>query len=163
MSKKTSIPKSDPISVQVNNPSIRSERVNLKSCSLEFVPKEKAVGENLTYELTVAVFGQLLVSEIAVKVRNDLPENNDFSQILIFSLVGLFTGDEGISPEQIADFGKNFTFSILWPYAREFAQDMFQRTGFPSECLPIINAQETTKKMIENDLIKVQIIGEGKP
>lgn len=136
---------------------IKAEKVNLRSCSLDFVTKDTAPAEDLTHELSVAVLGKILAAELSVVLLNNIPDNNDFAQLLSFKLVGLFTADEGLSEEQIADFGQKYTLSIIWPYAREFAQYMFQRTGFQSECLPIINAQEVTKEMIEKGSIKVQI------
>lgn len=135
---------------------IKCERVNLKSCNLQFIPQDKVVNQNLHFSLIARVFEKLLLSELNVQVVNFFPENNQFAQILTFSLVGVFTSGSDVTKDVLGDFGKSYTLSILWPYAREFSQDMFQRTGFTWECLPVINAQDTTMKMIENGEIKVE-------
>ena len=135
---------------------IKCERINLKYCNLDFVPQDKVGFEKFTYSMTLRVFEKLLLSELQVRVVNFFPENNQFAQVLSYNLVGIFTTDHKVSQEKFGDFGKHFTFSILWPYAREFAQDIFSRTGFSWDCLPIINAQDTTKKMIESGSITVQ-------
>lgn len=135
---------------------IKLERINLKSCNINFFPAEKSGDEKLSYSLSPSVFKNLLLSELHIRIVNSIPNNDQFVQILNFSLIGIFTVDEGITKEAIGDFGTNYSISILWPYAREFSQDIFQRAGFPAQCLPIINAQEVTKDMVDKGLIKVK-------
>ena len=134
---------------------IKCERVNLKSCNLRFLPKDKVLDKKLHFSLSPGIYDHLLLSELKISIVNIFPENDKFAQVLSFSLVGVFISDENVKNEDLAEFGKYYSLSILWPYAREFSQDIFQRTGFSWDCLPIINPQDVTKKMIDNEEITV--------
>jgi len=153
------LPESNVITQDDKENQIKCERVNLKSCGLNFVPTEKAGDQKLQFSLNCRVFENLLLSELQIRMVNDFPENDQFSQVLQFQMVGVFSSGKAVSKENLGNFGKHYTLSILWPYAREFSQDLLQRTGFSWKCLPIVNAQETTKEMIENNSITVEFTG----
>ena len=79
---------------------------------------------------------------------------------LRFGLVASFSADPAISPEQLGEFAKFYSLSILWPYAREYASDQLRRAGEDCLSLPIINPQVVTERLIEDDLVQVEIISE---
>lgn len=139
---------------------IKCESVNLKSCNLRFVTKEKVVDRKLHFSLFPGVYDHLLLSELRVSIVNFIPENDKFAQLLTFSLVGVFTSGDNVTNEDLGEFGKYYSLSIIWPYAREFSQDIFQRTGFSWDCLPIINPRDVTMKMIDSGDITVKFHNE---
>ncbi len=77
---------------------------------------------------------------------------------LRFVLMGTFCAENDVSPEDLGEFVKMYTVSILWPYAREFATDQFRRAGGDIMVLPIINPQIVTEYIVENNLVEVEII-----
>jgi hypothetical protein len=79
---------------------------------------------------------------------------------LRFGLMVKFVGDEGILPEEMGDFSKLYTLSILWPYAREYVSDHFRRAGESYVSLPVINPQIVTEQLIEEDLVEVIFMDE---
>lgn len=82
---------------------------------------------------------------------------------LAFVLMGTFSVQQEMTPEDLANFVKLYTVTILWPYAREFATNQFRRTGSDDVVLPIINPQVVTEHIVENNLVDVQIISKAKP
>jgi preprotein translocase subunit SecB len=72
-------------------------------------------------------------------------------------MLGVFTTENVVQPEALADFARMYTLSILWPYAREYTSDQLRRAGQPFESLPIINPQMITEKLIEGGLVKIEI------
>lgn len=81
---------------------------------------------------------------------------------LAFVLMGTFSTTQNITPEQLGDFIKMYTVTILWPYAREYSTDQFRRAGGHEVVLPIINPQVVTEHIVENNLVEVQIIRKKK-
>jgi len=77
---------------------------------------------------------------------------------LRFVLMGTFEAHSEMSPEDLGEFVKMYTLSILWPYAREYATDQIRRAGGDIMVLPIINPQVVTEHIVENDLVEVEII-----
>jgi preprotein translocase subunit SecB len=78
---------------------------------------------------------------------------------LRFVLMGTFLAKEDtMSPEDLGEFVKMYTLSILWPYAREYATDQIRRASGDIMTLPIINPQVVTEHIVENNLVEVQII-----
>lgn len=77
---------------------------------------------------------------------------------LRFVYMATFHSNQEIHPEELGDFAKMYTLSILWPYAREYANDQLRRTGEENLVLPIINPQVVTEQLVENDFIQVEII-----
>jgi|GEM_PF-2226255 len=82
---------------------------------------------------------------------------------LAFVLMGTFSVQQEMTPEDLGHFVKMYTVTILWPYAREFATNQFRRTGSDDVVLPIINPQVVTEHIVENNLVEVQIISKAKP
>lgn len=76
---------------------------------------------------------------------------------LRFALIGFFSAEKDLSTEDLADFGRMYTLSILWPYAREYAADQIRRTGETVLTLPVINPQAVTENLIKSDLVEVVI------
>ncbi len=77
---------------------------------------------------------------------------------LRFSLLATFITNDDIKPEELGNFAKMYTLSILWPYAREYTGDQFRRVGASFDVLPIINPQVITEHMVNTGLIDVEII-----
>lgn len=119
---------------------------------------------------------------VAFRVRGIVEENKAYSYLeviarhkvtghpgqvvgfnLAFVLMGTFSVQQEITPENLANFVKMYTVTILWPYAREFATNQFRRTGSDDVVLPIINPQVVTEHIVENNLVDVQIISKTKP
>jgi len=76
---------------------------------------------------------------------------------LRFALIGFFSAEKDLSTEDLADFVRMYTLSILWPYAREYAADQIRRTGETAPALPVINPQAVTDNLIKSDLVEVVI------
>lgn len=132
----------------------------VSSTLLPLDPEKEKEGESrFTFKVKVDVQGndatsQLKTQVVFVSSKEGEPLKGYWLQ---FILVGMFVGDEGISPEILGDFVRMYTISILWPYAREYASDQFQRTGEPFFALPIINPQVLTDNVIKSGLIEVEI------
>jgi preprotein translocase subunit SecB len=131
--------------------------IALRSTNLVDLPEDKKDLEKIAWILSPRISKNNLYSELNVRVINTISDDPYFAQILTFSIVGHFVKDDDVSDESFVDFGRDYSLSILWPYAREYANDVFQRTGVPCELLPIINAQTTTEEMVEAGKIKVEI------
>lgn len=147
---KKQIPLIEPISY-----SIKCLNINLKSCSLNIIAKDKVEDKKLKYSIQCHVFNNLLLSELRVKTFSIISENNQFAQSSSFIIVGVFSGETETPKNVLAEFGKFSSLTILWPYAREFYQSLLQRTGFAFDCLPVINAQVMTERMIKENSILI--------
>ncbi len=118
-------------------------------------------------------------SRITFKIRVDVHENLAFGLLhtyvvyvasepgeplqgcwLSFNMVGTFEANEEMPLEELGDFARMYTLSILWPYAREYASDQFRRAGESADTLPIINPQTLTEKLVKSDLVEVVIHSE---
>lgn len=146
------------VAAVINDSLIQCARVSLKSCHLGLQQQNTDSEKNLEFNVVNRVSGQLLISELRLKLLNPVEENPGVIQILEFSLVGIFVATPDVKQETLGDFGKMFTFAILWPYAREFVHDILQRTGIKFANLPIINAQDTTQDMIKKGEITLEFI-----
>jgi preprotein translocase subunit SecB len=78
---------------------------------------------------------------------------------LEFVLAGFFSCTEEIVDFDLSDFARQYTLSILWPYAREYASDVFKRSGFPFPELPIINPQSVTDDLLRKGLVTTSGMG----
>lgn len=135
---------------------IQCERVSLRECNLSAVnPEEHKDEPPVQFAIQPVVFGNdKMVSELKVCASN-FRKNAKVGFILNFTMVAYFRGSENTTKEQLGEFGQLYTLSILWPYAREFAQDMFMRSGFPGSLLPVINPTATTEDMMKQKMIEV--------
>lgn len=104
-----------------------------------------------------AVYSYLNV-QLLHSVPGDLEEVQGHE--LNFVYLASFTSTENIPPEELGEFAKFYTLSLLWPYAREYVSDQLRRIGEDDFVLPIINPQVITKYLIENDLVKVKFLNE---
>ena len=77
---------------------------------------------------------------------------------LRFGILGSFQAPEVVSQENLGEFAKMHSLSFLWPYAREYSSSLIRRMSINAPPLPIINPQTMTPKLIENELVKVQIL-----
>lgn len=121
---------------------------------------EAPEGSRFTFKISAIVqdneaFSHLETQVIYLSV-DDMDERKGY--FLRFGLVAKFSGDVEIDTEQVADFVRYYTLSILWPYAREYAGDQLRRAGEACLSLPIINPQVVTERLIEDDLVLVEII-----
>lgn len=116
--------------------------------------------------------------KIQFKIRAFIKENQAFSQLetrilftpsnfedisgfsLRFKLLVKFLADDNLPENELAEFVRFYTLTILWPYAREFASDQLRRAGYFKLILPIINPQIITKRLIEDELIEINCIDE---
>lgn len=103
------------------------------------------------------VYSDGLVSKLKVNIFNHLQNRTEkhLCRNLEFVLAGIFSCNEEATDIELQEFAKGYTLSILWPYAREYASDVFSRSGLPFPELPIINPQSVTKDMISKDLITI--------
>lgn len=109
-------------------------------------------------EITVerrTAYAHLHVQVAALSETPDLPGCS-----LNFTLMGVFRAEGEMPPEALGDFARYYNLSILWPYAREYTADQLRRAGLPFEALPVINPQVVTEKLIEADLIELNIISD---
>lgn len=123
-------------------------------------PEGKREGEShFTFGIRVDVrdevaYSQLRTHVVFVSSKAGAPLRG---YSLNFTLMGVFTGDEETKAEILGDFARLYTLSILWPYAREYTSDQFQRAGESFDALPIINPQFLTESMIESGAVEVAI------
>jgi preprotein translocase subunit SecB len=113
------------------------------------------------FRIHAIVEGQTSYSYL--EVQAGYPASSGFEEVngydLSFVLMGIFKSqDEKISPEDLGQFVKLYTLTILWPYAREYATDQLRRASIDDCILPIINPQIVTEHIITNNLVEVQII-----
>lgn len=140
---------------------IQCKAVRLLSSHLEPLnpDEESDLDSRFSFNIQVdvtddAAFAQLHTQVILVTSGEEEPLRGYRLQ---FVLVGVFAGDQTVTPNILGDFTRMYTLSILWPYAREYTSDQFRRTGDPFDSLPIINPQVLTESMIESKLIEVRI------
>jgi len=130
--------------------------VGLKECALAPLPIERKGDPRVQFAITPIVFGNdRLISELRICLINIVSEQPFVGQELTFAMAGVFRGSEVTTKEQMGEFGQMYTLSVLWPYAREFAQDIFHRTGMRFLPLPVINPTGTTADMLEQGQITV--------
>jgi preprotein translocase subunit SecB len=151
----------EPSSEQVNKKVIPENlieclNIGLKECSLVPLPSERKEEPRIQFAITPIVFGNdRLISELRICLINIVSEEPFAGQELTFAMAGVFKGSEETTKEQMGEFGQLYTLSILWPYAREFAQDILHRTGRRYSPLPVINPTGTTLDLLEQGQITV--------
>lgn len=119
-------------------------------------------GSRFSFKISAFVEGNQAFSHLETQViyLSGEDEGERKGYFLRFGLVARFTGDAQIDAEQMAGFVRYYTLSILWPYAREYAGDQLRRTGEDCLSLPIINPQVVTERLVEGDLIQVEIVAQ---
>lgn len=112
------------------------------------------------FRIRIMVDGKKSFSYLEVKVNYFFDDGPDDLQgyNLSFVLMATFSPGADVPQDAFIEFVKAYTLTILWPYAREYASDQFRRVGNHDIILPIINPQVVTEQIIENDLVKVEII-----
>lgn len=134
------------------------ERVNLllSNYSQEEV-SESTNQAKLDIGIEVDIHDNGFVSRLHVTENfiSAIDENNKVCHRLSFCLAGYFACADQSTKEDIKLVGQLHSLSILWPYAREYSSDVFRRIGCAYPILPIINPQDLTQKLIENNEIKV--------
>lgn len=121
---------------------------------------EQYDSSRFTFKISAAVQGSQAFSHLETQViyraADEAGEPRGFH--LRFGLLARFSGDEGIDPQEMGNFARLYTLSILWPYAREYAADQLRRAGEDCLSLPIINPQLVTERLIEDELVEVEMI-----
>jgi hypothetical protein len=160
----------DPKSVDVSNPEtqyrVQCARVNLVSSALNPLTDDiKETESKFVFKITAFVNKNVAFSLLDVQVFWIKSQKNEpvAGYKLRFGFEGMFIGEDAIPPDQLADFVKMYTLSILWPYAREYTSDQFRRTGQLFDQLPVINPQIVTENLVKNNLITVKIFEEEAP
>jgi preprotein translocase subunit SecB len=142
--------------------SVQCEDVRLISSILKplVVEEDTEKSTKLAFRINAVVDGNQAYSYLEVVSKNVFLEDPSSLQgfQLSYVLMGTFSSSEKMTSEELAEFVKMYTLSILWPYAREYATDQFRRTGISDIILPIIKPQVVTEHIVENDLVKVEII-----
>ncbi len=135
---------------------IQCEKVCLRECSFNPVnPEEHHDDPQVQFAIQPVVFDSIkMISELKVCLLN-LRVNKKVGFLLKFTIVAYFKSKGNTTKEQLGEFGQLYSLSILWPYAREFAQTMFARSGFSMPTLPVINPTSTTDDMLKQGLINV--------
>lgn len=155
--------KSVDVSTAETHFSIQCEDIRLVSSLFRlFTEEDKQYDSSrFTFKISAFVQGNQAYSHLDTQVIYLSPEESEETQgyVLRFGLVARFAADEEISPEEMGGFVKFYTLSILWPYAREYAGDQLRRAGEDCLSLPIINPQVVTERLVEDDLVQVEIIG----
>jgi preprotein translocase subunit SecB len=144
---------------------IQCEKISLRECNLVAINSiEHKNDPELKFAVQPVVFGDNhLLSELKIcLVNNNVNPKANLGFILNFTYMAVFSGPDTLTKEQMGEFGQLYTLSTLWPYAREFAQNIFLRTNFQTKPLPIINPTSTTAEMINQGLINV-IYQDGDP
>jgi preprotein translocase subunit SecB len=141
---------------------ILCENIHLVSSTLSpIVDKQVTLKESqITFGIRSIVNGDRASSYLEVQLKYIISRSSEETPgyNLNFVIMGHFKSQEDLSPEEFGDFAKQYSLSILWPYAREYASDQLRRTGEKDFLLPIINPKAITEQLLENDLIEVEIV-----
>lgn len=137
---------------------IKCEKIYLLSSSYcqEAADTNKGYAK-LDFSIDVDLYDDHYTSKLNVHANylNSSGEANKFGQSLSFCIAGVFTTNEMPKKEVLINFAKLYSLSILWPYAREYASDVFRRTGYSYPVFPIVNPQGLTKQLIKNKKITI--------
>jgi preprotein translocase subunit SecB len=124
------------------------------------VDTDKDTSTRFAFRIHAVVEGLRAYSYLEVKInyfyKDELGELEGFN--LAYVMMGTFGTNDKIPQPEFVDFVRMYTLTILWPYAREYATDQFRRAGNDGAILPIINPQVVTQKIIEGNLIEVEIV-----
>ena len=162
----------DPAAVDVSTDDaqfiVQCEDVRLISSVLHpIVQSEENEEDNLTpfaFRIRVLVDEDKVHGFLETQVNSMIPSPTDelIGYHLICAYMATFSVNNPLPPNELGNFAKFYTLSILWPYAREYAADVLRRTGEHFEPLPIINPQVLTKHLIENDMVEVTFANSSK-
>lgn len=145
---------------------VQCEDIRLISSSLTPVIKKSEADKPARFAFRVRAIVEEKKAYSYLEVLANHSASNHQDQVagfnLSFVLMGTFSTEQDITPEQLGEFIKMYTVTILWPYAREYSTDQFRRAGGHEVVLPIINPQVVTEHIVENNLVEVQIIGKKK-
>lgn len=141
---------------------VQCEDIRLIVSSLKplIVDEARDTSTRFAFRVRATIEGQKAYSYLEMKVNYFFEDSDDELQgfNLSYVLMGTFSTESELKPEDFAHFIKMYTVSILWPYAREYASDQFRRAGNHEVVLPIINPQVVTQQIVENNLVEVEII-----
>ncbi len=167
---KKTLQKPQPATVDVSSDethyTVQCEDVRLISSRLQPILSDKKNDNapRFTFRIRAVVEGKKAYSYLEVLVNQFIVGHpsklNGFELSLV--LMGTFAPSEDMSPEDLGNFVKQYTVTILWPYAREYVTDVFRRTSTKDVVLPIINPQVVTKYIVENNLVEVEIVKKKK-
>lgn len=161
--------KQDPmvdVSSKLTHYAVQCEDIRLISSSLTPVinKSEARKPSRFAFRIRAIVEGKKAYSYLEV-IANHAASNHQ-EQVagfnLSFVLMGTFSTEQDITPNQLGEFIKMYTVTILWPYAREYSTDQFRRAGGHEVVLPIINPQVVTEHIVENNLVEVKIVSKKK-
>jgi len=136
----------------------KCEVVNLISSTYcQQLVKEELASPKLDIGIEIDIHEDRFIPKLKIDAEfvTDL-DAEKIKHTLSFVLAGFFSITGVWDKTEMINSAKMFSLSILWPYAREYASDVFRRSGYRFPVLPIINAQEVTKQFIENDKINVK-------
>lgn len=123
-------------------------------------PMETQVG----FRIRVVVTGEGAYAYLEVQITAGVEDDEDPDEIfgyrLNFILLGLYTSPLDLEPSEIGEFARMNALATLWPYAREYAGDQFQRAGEPGISLPVIDPNVVTQHLVEEGLLEVVYTGE---
>jgi preprotein translocase subunit SecB len=145
------------IGKEVSNDKIHCGQILLRYSKLEDISENDKSDHELQFKVTPRIKNNNLFLELHIRIENVINSGPIYAQSLTFGLIGHFIADEDVPMDIREEFAQNFTLGLLWPYAREYANDVFRRAGRNNVILPVINAQGTTQEMVEQGKIKVTI------
>ena len=141
---------------------VQCEDIRLISSDLKPLVVEEEADKitHFAFRIHAVVEGQKAYSYLEVLVNYLITDKTDELQgfQLSYVLMGTFFARQGMLSEDLGQFVKMYTLSILWPYAREYATDQLRRAGTIDAVLPIINPQVVTEHIVENNLVEVDFI-----
>ena len=160
---KKKIAESRPLDITAaeNQRTIQVADIRLISSDLTPLSDDEQVKESrFVFTIDAVIDDHSAYSQMQVEVTHiGSQETSDFNgYFLRFNLLGIFIGSEEATPEDLAEFARMYTLTILWPYAREYTGDQLRRAGVPFDSLPIINPQVITEKLLTGDFISVKIL-----
>lgn len=79
---------------------------------------------------------------------------------LNFGILGSLEAPTEMPQEELAHYAKIHSLAFLWPYAREYSSSLIRRMSINAPPLPIINPQTMTKQLVDDGLVKVDILDE---
>lgn len=145
---------------------VQCETVRLVSAGLTpLIPGAEAQPEvQAGFRMRVVVSGDKAYAYLEVQLTAGVEDDEDPDEIygyrLNFVLLGVFASALAIQPAELGEFTRMNALATMWPYAREYAGDQFQRAGEPEITLPVIDPQSVTQRLVETGQLEIVLAGE---
>lgn len=136
--------------------SVQIEEIVLRSSRIDRIPLDAENPQNsIMIKLSSLVNKELIQAHLDIEVTAITPSDPLMGVEMECAFVGVFSVHEGSDREGLKEFCETVPLGILWPYAREYVNDVTSRMGLSIQSLPLINPRELIPKLLDNDSITV--------